>query len=229
METRTGYEFHFGDPGLFVELYLPKKAQYQGALYDALTSGLNLSLVKNHLREKRTAVQEFLRPIRRLANYTDEQIEALAPVFQGYSMYEVDGVFRGGSTESPTPVEERTQVIRLMFLAPLTDDVRRDAGRFAARQFLRHWTHDLGRFEKEVAESVEGAEFGSSVRASLVKWLDDIGLFVNGYVVFMICDRILHLFEEGAIAKVEDEVWITSLRCLAVNRVLVHSRASELP
>jgi hypothetical protein len=207
------YEFHFGDPGLFVEVYLPKKAEYQGALYKALTNGFNLALVQEHLRSNKTKVQSFLRRLRRVANYSDEQVDQLTAVYQGYSMYEVDGVFNNGTPTKPHLYEERTQIVRLMFVPPS------DTEPFASRQFLRHWTHDLARFESEVGANIEGGDLGAIARDRLVKWLDDISLYINGYILFTICDSILRLFEEDRIAKVEDEVWVTSLRCLAVNRV----------
>lgn len=56
----TAYEFHFGDPDLFVELYLPKKAEYQGVLYKALTDGFGIEKVRNHLRINKAKVQSFL-------------------------------------------------------------------------------------------------------------------------------------------------------------------------
>ena len=37
MSMQMPYKFNTYEPGVFVELYLPKKAKYQGRLYDALT------------------------------------------------------------------------------------------------------------------------------------------------------------------------------------------------
>lgn len=39
-------------------------------------------------------------------------------------MYEVDGVFRDGPPDKPMSYEERTQNIRLMFLAPTTSELK---------------------------------------------------------------------------------------------------------
>ena len=43
------YRFHYGQPSNFVEIYLPKKAAYQGALYDTLKKGFDLVKVRDHL------------------------------------------------------------------------------------------------------------------------------------------------------------------------------------
>jgi hypothetical protein len=40
-ERDLPYQFQSYRPGALVELYLPKKAMYQGMLYEALTEGFN--------------------------------------------------------------------------------------------------------------------------------------------------------------------------------------------
>ena len=38
----------FSEPGIYVELYLPKKSKYQETLYETLTKGFDLKKVKEH-------------------------------------------------------------------------------------------------------------------------------------------------------------------------------------
>jgi hypothetical protein len=209
------YQFHYGDPGLFAEIYLPKKAVYQGMLYDTLTNGFKVNIVKEHLRYRKEAVQNFLG----LHDYDlyDSQVEQLTQILQGYSMYEVDGFF----WEPGTPVaEERNQVIRLLFYAPPIGDseAQKSTARSVGRQYLRFWTHSLDDFNAEVARP-RGGEFGHKVRSQLSDWLAKINLYINGYIVFKICEGIVRLKELGDIPKLEDQIWVTSLRGLAVNRV----------
>jgi hypothetical protein len=39
------YEFNYGEPGLFMEIYVAKKAEFQPLLYETLTAGFNLKKV----------------------------------------------------------------------------------------------------------------------------------------------------------------------------------------
>src|SRR5690349_1145335 len=110
--------------GVFAEIYLPKRSHLQGVLYDTLTAGFKIDYVKEHFRKKRGEVAAYIenaqkywdaareiQPAERDYLY-DAAIDQLPDLFYGYSMYEVDGVFR--SEDSATGIdEERTQVLRL--------------------------------------------------------------------------------------------------------------------
>lgn len=137
------YKFRPSEPGVFVELYLPKKSTYQGILYNTLTTGFKLDEVKKYFLEatgsKKEAIDKMLRPHAKtrhlssdkkddskplcLADYKPDFINNFMVVFRGYSMYEVDGVFceyykdenNEDTTEVKKPFEERTQVIRIIF------------------------------------------------------------------------------------------------------------------
>jgi len=102
--TKPTYQFRPSESGLFVELYLPKRAEYQGALYNTITDGFQKDKVESHFRNAATDKKEGIRNLLEdyyptMANYTDEMIYRLmeffrsdVPLFSGYSMYEVDGV-----------------------------------------------------------------------------------------------------------------------------------------
>ncbi len=224
--TAPPYRFNYGLPGLFVEIYLPKKALYQGELYDTLTMGFDLDAVRHHFREHANDIKAFLRDNKEFGDYQETQVERLAPSYEGYSLYELDGVFCSRSTNKSFRsenhprkdqlIEERVQVIRVMFLAPvdsLPGDPRSRA--FAARRFLRFWTHDLDEYEADLRISGRPAE-DVGLAKSLKGWLDDVGLFIHGYLLFKICQRIHLLDKAGSIENPEQEIWLSSFRSLGV-------------
>ncbi len=47
-----GYAFNPSEHGIFVEIYLPKKAEFQGTLYQALTEGFDIEKVRKPLSGK---------------------------------------------------------------------------------------------------------------------------------------------------------------------------------
>jgi hypothetical protein len=219
------YKFNYGEPGHFVEVYLPKKAVYQGTLHDTLTKGFDLEAVREHFLEREADVKEFLKDNEELRGYTTEQAKRLSPSFNGYSLYELDGVFR--SPRMPAPLqnryEERVQVVRLMFLPP--DDLCSDVPgsdkerQLAARRYIRFWTQDWDEYQADLdRHSRNGAR--QQIGSRLHDWLRDVGLFLHGYILFKLCETIEKVSQEckdGSI-KPEEEIWLTSLRCLAVVR-----------
>jgi hypothetical protein len=229
------YKFNYGEPGHFVEIYLPKKAVYQGTLYDTLTKGFDLDAVKAHFRENEVDVKAFLADHEELRNYTTEQIEKLSPSFNGYSLYELDGVFR--SPRMPAKLdrldEERVQVVRLMFLPPedLCSAVPGNGKerQLAARRYIRFWTQDWDEYLADLKRhNSNGAR--QQIGSRLHNWLKDVGLFLHGYILFKLCETIEKVSKEskdGSI-KPEEEIWLTSLRCLAVARTTrVQDRPAE--
>jgi hypothetical protein len=209
------YRFNYGIPGNFIEIYLPKKAVYQGALYETLTNGFKLDLVKEHFRERGSDVKEFLKEHEKLWEYTSEQIARLSPSYNGYSLYELDGVFRS----SPMPdsefelVEERVQVIRLMFLPP--DDVLgefdgNEKRQLAARRYLRFWTQNVQEYTDDLTRCDRSGDLEIAVQLS--KWLEDVALFLHGYILFKLCEEIDNLKNQNGIKAREKEIWMTNSR-----------------
>ena len=108
MDTDFPYRFHEFEPGVFVEIYLPKKAKFQGTLYDTLTKGFNFDNVKDHfLSSKKSDIWQFLEKYGRIRDYSEERINVFPELFWGYSVYEVDGVFRSNASSSRI-IEEKT-------------------------------------------------------------------------------------------------------------------------
>lgn len=230
--TAPPYRFHYGEPSLFVEIYLPKKARYQGVLYKTLTNGFNLETVKNHLIDRRDDVRKFLKDHEEFSVYTTEQVNNLSPSYNGYSLYELDGVFRS----PPMPAreyeldEERVQVFRLMFLPP-TDRLARVAAakekrQLAARRYMHFWTQslttyldDLECYKRPSAERNTERE----IATILNDWLRNVGLFLHGYILFELCEEIGRRSQDKSI-KPEQEIWLTAFRGLAVVKTTLEKK-----
>lgn len=54
------YHFHGYEPGIFVEVFLPKKSKYQGRLYETLTNGFRIENVKENFRKNRKSISVLL-------------------------------------------------------------------------------------------------------------------------------------------------------------------------
>jgi|SRR5882724_1970257 len=235
----------FSEPGIFVELYLPKRAEYQSVLYETLTHGFNLTDVQTHLREKGDEIKRVLQHHEQWRSYSEENIRQLNPFYQGYSMYEVDGVFltdvKGGTR--PVFQQERTQVIRIMFLPDL-DALRKELAENKidhkqmldiVKEFLRISGHRRGKYGENIVypdlitrmtakddPEMKKNEKNGNLRAILdytEKWFDDVGLFLFGYVVFKICEGLKVIRQDTADAPIEKVIWLTSFWNLNVNRV----------
>ncbi|MHB8521878.1 MAG: hypothetical protein ACYDH9_14105 [Limisphaerales bacterium] len=126
---RPVYRFIRGQPGLFVEIYFPKRVELQGTIFGALEKGHDEDVVRHFLRRD---AKDLLTELADYPGLLDpyqydvvgkptfpesaltrarKRIAMYASVFYGWSMYEVDGVFFNGGEFT----QERTQVIRLMF------------------------------------------------------------------------------------------------------------------
>ncbi|OGZ54446.1 MAG: hypothetical protein A3B25_00715 [Candidatus Ryanbacteria bacterium RIFCSPLOWO2_01_FULL_48_26] len=125
------YPFARGERGLFVEVYFPKKVEFQARIFNTLKNGRDAKLVKAYFKKH---ARKLLTELALYPNLFDpdwynthptERVEIRKPTvararrrfdayvsqFQGWSMNEVDGMFFKGEKV----YEERTQVIRLIF------------------------------------------------------------------------------------------------------------------
>lgn len=124
----TWYAFGRSERCLSTEIYFPRRAAYQGAIFDALRLDHNEQHVKTYLRDNvRSLIKEFQSypPLFDPQNYTtttprdtlptveegQQRIEMYKSPFKGWSMYPVDGVFFGRRGKV---YEEATQVVRIM-------------------------------------------------------------------------------------------------------------------
>jgi hypothetical protein len=220
---QTNYEFFHDRPGLFLEIYLPKKAQYQPLLFRVLNEGFDLRQVRGHFRaDKADDIRRFLRRNHELRNFSPAAIRNFQSVFSGYSLYEVDGTFEGN-------IQERTQVVRVIFVPPvehLARGLKISRGRqlFYARQFLRFSAHDTGDYYEFRSHTVPLAAGEEKLVERLSQWLYYVGLFANGYLLYEIGAGIRELHRSGVIRQLERELWVTSFRDFALNQMKLVSR-----
>ena len=251
------YVFTRAEYPVFSEIYFPKKISYQGTIFKALERGLNERIVKAYLKKNATHLLEELKGYPEILNpyqfgnvlgkrsgpitpaEAGQRIAMYRSYFQGWSMYEVDGVWlsEGGRID-----EERTQVIRLMFRfrSALHDKAEEmDCG--DALRAMHHWFMGFrGQlWEQKQWHSYEKKKFldfrrpwpkhkrqfadenFEAVMKEATKWLEDCALFTFGYLVREFWEIVL---ERG---RREDEIWVTSLYNLNLNVVRQLTRISQ--
>jgi len=227
-------------------LYLPKKAEFQGVLYETLTRGFDLDFVKRHfLGRKKNQIQTILEHHSQWRNYSNESIRSMAPFYWGYSLYEVDGVFyskmanRKGARRI---IEERTQVIRFMFVPDLNalasqlvpNAIEHRDMLDIIKNYLRISGHRRGqrganvihgslierlknKGDPYVDKNIHNGNIGK-ILDFIEKWFDNVGLFLFGYLIFEMCARLQKLGDADEV-DYEEEIWLTSFWNLNINRV----------
>jgi hypothetical protein len=228
------YDFQKGEPAILVELFLPYKAKYQGALYETLSTGLKLHKEKyaSHFNsEHKDGITKMLHRYGITGNYQDF-ITRNRLVFTGYSTYEVHGVFCGKDGE---PIEEQTTVIKIIFKPnydELTDEIIAECSQSEvaepSKEFLEEFLSNLFRIglrnsyrDSEITPVIGYTALAGiydhmdpAQRQHCVKkvrdWIEDVGLFLFGYIVY----NLSHGVEDR-----EEEIWVTSHWNFYVNRV----------
>ena len=154
-----------------------------------------------------------------MKEYDAKYIESLEPLFWGYSMYEVDGVFCSNHEEGKV-IEERTQIIRMMFFPNLSNIVKKvgiidheySKIKSIVNSYLKHtWDES-----KLLAKEKRGDE--KKIIDELDKWIKVISLFLVGYIVFEICLKIKELTFTNDLNP-EKEIWLSSFWNLHVNKI----------
>lgn len=133
-------------PVLVFEVYLPKKSEYLAKLSEVLDSFFDT--------RKLRAVPDIRRAVnvgRTLQGFEEEQfLHDISEVISGYSIYEVDGRFRGDRG----PVDERVLVIRFIIYDPIIERGMREDLIDRSKEVIRHlitkrFAEDLG-IEEEI-------------------------------------------------------------------------------
>lgn len=215
------YRLARAEPGIYTELYLPKKAQFQGALYETLTRGFRWEHVRRHFLdpEKRPQIRELLERYPAIAGYPHERIEQLGPFEWGYSVYEVEGVYY--SSAQDRVLEETTQVVRIMFQPDLAR-LRAEAGlEPLSREELSERAARALREAGRLTADAEPDTDARKIREFLERWKEDVALFLFGYLVFELAARIRDLHARNE-TPLEEEIWVTSFWNLELSRVELH-------
>ena len=222
-------------PLTMFEVFLPKRMEYQSKLYEALQCGLQIGKVREFLLAngsvdpvaEKLRIQSLIPTVSRA--YTDDRISHLQPVYFGFSLYEVDGVFMTDAAVDPADrhdlrTQERTQVVRLFFKAePVYRAIRHDtelSPRKAARLIdqVREFQRECTSWSEEdmVATYLKRrklADKSGRLRhylTAIEQWRTDVLLFIFGYLVGKITEDL---------SIDESEIWVTSHSSMAVNVV----------
>jgi hypothetical protein len=219
MNGQSDYKFLAAAPAIFVEIFLPKKARYQGTLYNTLTAGFELDYDQHFNGSLRTDIESFLTDFpsssENIKAMLDEFIERNTRHFFGYSMYEVDGVFVG---KKEPYYEERTQVIKLIFKPDVEGILKGVITRFGEKslneisKLRRIIRRQLSSHYEKVSETEsEDVNEEAYIKRVIKTWSDDVGIFLFGYIIYEL---------SRGVNKVEEEIWVTSIWGAKVNVVI---------
>ena len=86
-KTDFPYKFCAGEPGIFVEIYLPKKAKFQGTLYDSLTKAISTpKILKKYFTRNKSEILKLMKEdYPKLAQNYNEIVNTMPyNIFLGY-------------------------------------------------------------------------------------------------------------------------------------------------
>lgn len=226
MKNKISYTANTSEAGVQTEIYLPKKSYFQGTLYDTLTKGFDHKHVVNTLISNISEIKQIMDKftIPRISKGLDrERIKKMKQIFWGYSMYEVDGIFFSKSINKRRIAEERSQVIRIMFL-PDINYIREkliekkdiEVSREEIKNIIDTLFHDnlkVGRKSKEKKQTF------LYIQSYIEDWRWDIQLFLFGYVIDEICKQTNKLCKD---IKPENEIWISSFWNTQISRIVLN-------
>lgn len=234
--------------GIFAEIYFPKKARYQGKIFDALEEGLDESVVKWYLNEN----LEFLLPefhdyphlfdpcqyggaerVTRIISTEEarERISMYHSPFYGWSMYEVNGAFLSASGRVD---EELTQVIRLMFRfeSSLESEARHLGCLDVLNSILLWITGKFGRLDEHSpwgrAEMCRFMEYHKPwpkgkrqfAEKHFAEAAKEIAKWIDDCALFVFGYLVRKFWKQVVKRRSrEDEIWVTSFLNLDINAV----------
>lgn len=237
------YAVRPNEPCIFVEIFLPKKAELQGILYETLTQGFRRQIVIRHFLNadpgKKQAILEMLGKgwtVFPAVYPTEIEIQAFPRLFFGYSTYEVDGVFLKEEAGKPKDadddewysiVEDRTQLIRLIFKYDCFDRPIEEID--FCKAALRDPLSEIGTFKENYPYLRErmtylkerGIDIDAAI-SDLTRWNKYVALFLFGYLLFNICLKIESLSSAAGVQQSpaeiqQDEIWVSSFWSVNMN------------
>jgi hypothetical protein len=172
----------------------------------------------------------------------EDRVDKIQQSFYGYSMYEVDGVFfnqtafdkRQNRNEKINKfiAEENVQVIRMIFMPDskkiLNDlNINREKDRlefYEMRGFLKRVLQnqyecesEIEQEKKAISKDITRLEKREAIYKKVSDWINDVALFLFGFVIYKICQEIKELQKQDE--KLEDEIWVTTFGNLEINRI----------
>jgi hypothetical protein len=218
------------------DLLFPKRVAYQPEIFRALRWGLNEEIVRDYLvstaadlSQEMNEYPQLFDPLQyerkrwpgRLAPTPEEAARRMGMYdhhFAGWSIYEVDGMFKG-------EYEERSQVLRIIFkLESKHQAAAKAAGCYDVLEALMRWVmaehmrldHILpwSAGEKRRFTRLHGSwphykrvflnNYYEPITKEVKQWVDDTGLFVFGYLVRRFWREVLEQQMN------EEEIWTVS-------------------
>lgn len=226
MKNKISYTANTLEAGVQTEIYLPKKSYFQGTLYDTLTKGFDHKHVINtlisNINEIKQIMDKFAIP--GISKGLDlERIKKMKQIFWGYSMYEVDGIFFSRSINKKRIAEERSQVIRIMFLPDinyirekLIEKKNIKVSNEEIKNIIDTVFNDKLKVNRKSEEKKQTVLF---IHSYIEDWRWDIQLFLYGYVIDEICKQINKLCKD---IKPENEIWISSAWNTQISRIVLN-------
>jgi len=208
------YKFHSAEPAISVDIYLPKKPEFQGTLYNTLTEGFQFDKLKAHFESPLTRVKlnRFFGSNSIAITYAHKNvISKLENIFTGYSMSEVDGAY--WSSDQNVTISETTQVIRIIFRPDY--EIIYNPKKFTSEELVVI-QKEMREFLKTVSLSKETLLEQSDKTNEFENWVKAVMLFVYGYLLLNICDKIDTEYEK------EEEIWSVSFIHTDVNRIVLY-------
>lgn len=227
------YRFHNAEVGVMFEIMLPKKIQYQDFLFNALVNGLQNFSFSTYFEQNKASVLQLFE------DYSDYLIGMkpevalfdtdFAAIFQGYSMFEVNGVFR--HEKSRVFDEELTQIVRVYFLPEYENMFKRfpDFSKIEILKFTDNFFNLHTNMYRKLRQYYDlpeqpgsgddaGQERQKVLYDYLQNWVDAVTLFVFGYIVHEICKNLGSYYEDQRLASLEKEIWVSSHWGILINR-----------
>lgn len=227
------YRFHNAEVGVMFEIMLPKKIQYQDFLFNALVNGLQNFSFSSYFEQNKASVLQLFEDYSDYLIGMRPEVELFdtdyAAIFQGYSMFEVNGVFRHANSRAFD--EELTQIVRVYFLPDYEDMFKRfpdfsriEILKFADSFFSLHT--NMYRKLRQYYDVPEQTGSGDDSERDkhrvlydyLHNWVDAVTLFVFGYIVHEICKHLGSYYEDQRLTSLEKEIWVSSHWGILVNR-----------
>jgi hypothetical protein len=131
-------------------------------------------------------------------------------------MYEVDGVF---FSYDKRVSEERTQVIRIMFLPNIEKMKDSASDDYDKTKRTVDKVLQLSPEDRDILKMQHPCIAG--IIEKLTYWTHDIGLFLFGYLIFELCSRINEL-KDNSQGDLEDEIWLSSFWNLHINKIKIN-------
>lgn len=230
------YQLNLSECGILFEFLLPKKALYQGELYEMLVKGISIDKesLKEHFTNNSHEIRNFITDNYGLSNESDyvkysnylAEHKVLANIFVGYSIYEVDGVFNGDLKI----YEERTQVLKIIYLPDYKHllekyhieklETKRHVLYFS-EIFIKQYRGRKIRFLKDYEYEIKKANINIKFFNDLSLWIGSILLFTYGYITYKLSDFIYKISEDK-LQPIEQEIWLTSIWGFHINKIKIN-------